>query len=123
MALERMLISQLKAQALQPQLNELKIEESTARNYYLNNRQRFILPAKYRFAMLMQEHPTDITNKEKQEQANKILTHLDSNTEVKAIMDFGAQAIRFSDHLASRYRGGDIGWFEQSGSYNLPPEV
>ena len=106
----QMLIGQLKERQLRADLAELSIDDSEIAAHYTANRERFAIPARIQLAM--------IQVKDDEPRAREVLTA------VSAGADFAKLAARHSDHQASRYRGGDIGWVTAGAQHrHLPAEV
>lgn len=120
LGIERMLISQLKQNVLQPRLNKIQVSKLSIREYYLQNREMFIMPARFRFSMIMQRYPKDLADKDRENAEIELVNAIENISEKSG---FGKNAASLSDHQPSRYKGGDIGWYEKEGMYNLPSQV
>ena len=115
---QSMLISRLKEIELMPQLAKLKICEEDAFNFYQQIANvRFTNPERVRVAVLWFDTRgrTELEEKYRPRLEN-IRWQLEQEPESIDIQSgFGTLAIQASEHQASRYKGGDIGWLEVGG--------
>lgn len=115
----RVLASRLKEIQLAPELNVAAApSESRLREIYAENQSRFRSNEKRQVAVLWL-NPDGNPEREKQ-YAEKLTAAQDwyaQNSELKSHPDqgFSVLSVDYSEHAASRYKGGVVGWFESSG--------
>jgi hypothetical protein len=116
--LDILLISKLKDRELLPLQAKVQIPEAAVEAEYQRRIGEFTRPAQVRLAglvLLCASNATDATRAETRarlEEAQKlILANPAPGGRGPAAQGFGAVAIKYSDDQASRYRGGDLGWF------------
>ncbi len=116
----RVLANRLKETTLVPRLKELSapVPEARLREIYAAEAARFFSNEKRRVAVLWL-NPNGDPQREKQ-YADKLASARDwvaNNSDLKGHPDqgFGVLGVDYSEHQASRYKGGVVGWFERDG--------
>lgn len=119
--ISRLLAARLKEQSLTPRLREVAatpVPESRLRELYTAGEARFRVPEKRQVAVLWL-NPNGEPQRATQ-YADKLATARDwlsNNADLKAHPDqgFSVLSVDHSEHAASRYQGGMIGWLERAG--------
>jgi hypothetical protein len=118
---ENLLIGTLRERVLTPRLAELAVTDAEVQACYEQNQDRYRVAGSLRLAILrLQCRGTQ------QAEAKTQLTAVREQlaAESTPTTGFGKLAIANSDHQASRYLGGDIGWLrDRKGPPWLPAEV
>ena len=102
-----LLVGRLRERKLEPDLRKLEVTDEEIHAYYERNLKQYAVPAKVRLAILYRK--VNARNAERIVEALK-------QAKAKAVelppdtVGFGPLAIHNTEHQASRYRGGDIGW-------------
>lgn len=129
--LENLLIAKLRDAELAKKLEAAEITEEELEAEYQRRVPSFTRPAKSRLAILYLETPALMSEGRRTELEQRMAEARNRAWEQPgpkgrgpAAQGFGALAIEYSDHQASRYRGGDIGWLDHgSFEYRWPREV
>ena len=109
---ERTLLRRLREEQLHQQLADIGLVDAEVEAYYRQHLADYTDPAKSRIAMIRLSLPkgaTDEKRAEKRALAEEILAQVQALP--AAGQGFGTLAARHSDHQASRYAGGDVGWY------------
>jgi parvulin-like peptidyl-prolyl isomerase len=111
-AYHNLLAGRLRQLKLEPLIEQAQASEEETRRRYEANLDRYRVPPRQRLAMLRVAVDRTMTA-ERREQARQ---RLEAARE-RALTDpngngFGVLATEYSEHQASRYRGGEIGWIE-----------
>jgi parvulin-like peptidyl-prolyl isomerase len=112
-ALENLMINKLRSEQLDKLLSEVIIPQIEIDQYYQQNIQKYTTPAMTRLAIirlsLSSQASADKRSavKGQAEQVYKLAFTLPDS-----INGFGSLAAKYSDHQASRYAGGDMGWIK-----------
>ena len=122
---ESLLAGKLRDQVLTPRLDALKVSPEEVQALYEKNRGKNTRTAKAHLAIIYIRTERKMTP-EKQaeaesriEEARKLALALPPSTR-----GFGAVAMDYSEDQASRYKGGDAGWFDQGQTaFRWPTEV
>jgi hypothetical protein len=118
---DNMLIGALRERLLAPRLAELVVTDAGVQAHYDANQDRYRIAGSIRLAVLRLQCRPD-RQPETKDQLESVRQQV-SATDGPAV-GFGALAVANSDHQASRYQGGDIGWLRDGkGPSWLPPEV
>jgi peptidyl-prolyl cis-trans isomerase C len=122
---ENLLVSKLKNRYLIYTNEDVNISESEIRNFYEKHKSDFLIPEKDYFAILFfRKNQKDENQKEFVLNKLKDIWNLAKNNQLPAPeKGFGKYAISYSEHQASRYRGGSIGGFYKNNRTFLEPEV
>jgi parvulin-like peptidyl-prolyl isomerase len=113
-ACRQLLVNQLKARELTPELERTALTATEARAWYDQHPERYQRPARIRLAALhLKAEPAQSPEKLRELQrrlaeARRLAGELTNATE----RGFGTLAIAFSEDQATRYQGGDQGWLE-----------
>lgn len=123
---ERMMVSRLRQDRLDPRLAELAVSDDEVAAYYRVHHADYAEPERVRAAMVfIAVHPnaTDEVRAERERLAETVLE--EAMALPAATLHFGPVARAYSDDRASRYQGGVIGWLTQhpGHSYRWEPEV
>ncbi len=111
--MERLLIAGLRQKQLQPQLESLWVSEEELQAYYEQHRQeRFTQDARVQVAVLwFDTHGQAPMTARFRPRLEAVREQVLANPELFPVeKGFGSVAIANSEHRASRYRGGDLGW-------------
>lgn len=117
--IERLLIARLRETKLQPQMQSLSVREEELRSYYDAHREtKFTEAARVRVAVLWfdtqgQEPLVERFRPRLQAVREQVVADAAA---FPVSSGFGALAIANSEHRASRYQGGDLGWLTESGA-------
>ena len=122
---EAMLAGRVEDLQLKPALEGLAVTPEEIQAAYEKEISRYSRPAKARLALIQiktdrRMSPEKLAEAEaRMAEARKAALALPP-----AVQGFGAVAVDYSEDQASRYRGGDVGWFDQGRSeYRWPREV
>jgi parvulin-like peptidyl-prolyl isomerase len=122
---EAMLAGKVEELELWPQFEELKVAPAEIRALYEKEIARYTRPAKVRLALICIKTDSKISAEQLAQaetrigEARKAALALPPGTH-----GLGAVAAEYSDEQASRYRGGDVGWFDRGRTeYRWPAEV
>lgn len=122
---EDILTSKLKERELASRVNAVKVSADEVQGDYKKNLQRYSQPAKARLALIYLKTDLKMSREKISEQEGRAAEMLSL---AKALPEnskgFGQVAMDFSDDQASRYKGGDVGWYDQGAAdYRWPTEV
>ena len=124
-AIERVLASQFEQKEMESRVASIEITRKDLEQAYLSRIDLFTAPERRRAAILKIEKPT--TNSEEAYESRLQTAERARQAAVEHAHDsagFGRVALDYSHHRASRYKGGDVGWFsERSGPGGYPVEV
>src|SRR5207302_3329303 len=122
---ESLLAGKLRERLLTPRIDALKVSSEEVQALYEKNLSQNTRAAKARLALgyIKTEHkmsPERLAEAEKRiEEARQLVLALPAGTR-----GFGRVAIDYSEDQASRYKGGDAGWFDQGlTAYRWPADV
>lgn len=118
--LARVMAQRIKEQTLYPNLKDLgsKVSEKRSRELYEANLDRFQANEKRQVAVLWLDPGKDPQRQRQyQERLNAARTWCFENVELStdATRGFGELSIDYSEHQATRFSGGVVGWLEQAG--------
>jgi hypothetical protein len=120
----RVLANRYKEKKLRESLKEInadKITRERLKEIYDQNASRYISPEKREVAVLWLDHKGDDERKEKYvEKLNSAKSWLLTQPDVinSPQKGFSIASIDHSEHVASRYKGGVIGWLEAAGGFD-----
>lgn len=116
-AVENLLINKLRSEQLDKLLADITISQADVENYFQQNLQKYTTPAMTRLAIIRLSLSSQ-ANSDKQaevkaraEQAYALALKLPYS-----VHGFGSLAAKYSDHQATRYAGGDLGWIQNDNS-------
>lgn len=122
---EMILTGKLEERELQPRLQDVKVSVEEVKAAYDKDLARYTRPAKVRLAIVFIKRDRKTSTEKLAEiearigEARRLALALPLGTK-----GFGSVAADYSEDQASRYRGGDAGWFDQGlTEYRLPAEV
>lgn len=122
---EEILASQLREQELASRIAALKVSPEEARAVYRKQLKDYTQPAKARLALIyIKVDPkwSETKISELEARANDVLNL--AKTLPEDTKGFGRVAVDFSEDQASRYKGGDVGWYDQGAPlYRWPNDV
>ncbi|MDT8437622.1 MAG: peptidyl-prolyl cis-trans isomerase [Wenzhouxiangellaceae bacterium] len=110
-SLDQILINRVVQDDLRPRQQAIEIDPAAIEAFYDGHADEYTIPARRRVAMLFFELGQNASEETRQQvmaraqQARTEAVALES-----PVRDFGALARTHSDHQASRYRGGVLGW-------------
>lgn len=109
-ACDRGLVNKFMQDDLESKLDNVNIDEAYLKQYYEENRAKYDIPARYRPAIILLAAPGDASEdwSALEAQANSILEEAQSLPE--SVNHWGELARKYSQHRASRYQGGSLGW-------------
>jgi parvulin-like peptidyl-prolyl isomerase len=110
-AFERVMVGRFREQTLNPRLAEVEVSSDEIESAYRDRIADYTRPAMSRVAVIRLALPADARADIRLVTAARAAEILDKTGSISPDeRGFGALAARYSDHQASRYRGGDIGW-------------
>jgi hypothetical protein len=117
-AIESLLIARLKETELHPRIAAVEVSEAELRAAYERDKAaRYTLPARVRPAVLWydtrEQAPLVERYRPRLEEVRNAL--LGDPQSLPPEEGFGRWAVRNTEHRASRYKGGDLGWMESVG--------
>jgi hypothetical protein len=114
--IENLLISKVKNKNLVFTNKDLNISEKEIKNYYEENQENFKTPERNYFAILFfRKNIFDKNRKNYVIDKFKDIQNLHKNNKLPNVKKgFGRYSITHSEHQATRYRGGIIGWFSEN---------
>ncbi len=116
--IERLLIARLREKRLKSQVQSLRVGEEDMRAYFEQNKAKFTQAGRARVAVLwfdtQGQEPLVERFRPRLQAVRDQVTANPADFPVEA--GFGALAVANSEHRASRYQGGDIGWLIESGN-------
>ncbi|HEU0012014.1 MAG TPA: peptidylprolyl isomerase [Verrucomicrobiae bacterium] len=124
-ACRSLLVSKFKERELTPRVEALQVSAEELRAAYEKQKDRRTQPGKARLALV--QIKTDLTISEPR--LAELRTRIEeARAESLALTDgtqgFGKVAVAYSEDQASRYKGGDVGWFDEGQThYRWPAEV
>jgi len=124
-ACRSLLVSKFKERELTPRVEALQVSAEELRAAYEKQKDRLTQPGKARLAVV--QIKTDPTLSEAQ--LAELRTRIEAaRAESLALSNgetgFGKVAVAYSEDQASRYKGGDVGWFDEGlAHYRWPAEV
>jgi hypothetical protein len=121
-----LLMGKIRERYMEAERKKIVISEIDLKSHYKQNRENYRIPKKREFAILFFKKRLKDAKKEKELIAEKFsglnkLAKEDKFPEAKK--GFGSYAIDYSEHQASRYRGGDLGWFTEGKKVNWEQKV
>lgn len=121
-----LLMGKIRERYIETERKKIVISKSDLENYYKENKEKYRIPTKREFAILFFKKRSKDVKKEKELIAEKfaeVKALLKDDKLPKAKKGFGSYAIDYSEHQASRYRGGELGWFSQGKEVNWEQKV
>ncbi len=95
---------------LEPSLRGLEVSDEDVESFYLENAERFTMPAAFHPALLHFAYSATVAEDYRREIAERAARVRDEALLLPEGGHFGELAVRHSDDQATRYKGGDIGW-------------
>jgi hypothetical protein len=121
--IDNLIVGKLKQKELEPRLKAINIDNATINQHYLKHQQDFIAPERRRFAVVMQNKGSDIPDSQRNQYATSVHNILKQGLIDFEPFHFGGLSVEQSDHQASRYRGGEIGWFTENQQTRYPDSI
>ncbi len=107
----RLIAGKFREDQLESKLTGLTVAEKEIEDFYANNKQEFISPGKVKAAVIKITKPANASKEKKTELFEKAKFAREESLNLPAeTVSFGSVAVKYSDHQATRYRGGDVGW-------------
>jgi peptidyl-prolyl cis-trans isomerase C len=122
---EGMLVSRIQERELTPRLDAVKPPPETVRALYEKNLAQYTRPAKARLAFIYIKIEPRMSADKLSEAEARIQEALKlAKALPPSSRGFDRVAVDYSEDQASRYKGGDVGWFDQGRTaYRWPAEV
>lgn len=122
---EGLLVSKIQERELSPRLDSVKAAPEDVRALYEKNLPQYTRPAKARLAFIQIKTDPKMGAEKLAEAESRIHeAHKLAKVLPPSSRGFDQVAIDYSEDQASRYKGGDIGWFDQDRkAYRWPAEV
>jgi len=112
-ALENLMINKLRSEQLDKLLDEVNITPAEIELYYQQNIHKYTTPAMTRLAIIRFSLSSQASaDKRAAAQAQAEQVYKLAATLPDSVNGFGSLAAKYSDHQASRYAGGDMGWIK-----------
>jgi hypothetical protein len=115
--IEGILISRLRETVLFPKIDAIQIDDAMIAEYYRSNLKNYTRKEQFKVAVLWfdtrGQAPLELRFRERLTEAREIV--LAESIPIEE--GFGSLAIKNTEHLASRYKGGVLGWLE-TGDYS-----
>jgi hypothetical protein len=121
-----LLMGKVRERYLEEERKKIVISETDLENFYKENNDQYRIPKRREFAILFFKKRSKDVKKEKEligEKFSEITELFKEHKLPEAKKGFGAYAIDYSEHQASRYRGGELGWFTQGKKVNWEQKV
>lgn len=113
-AMDSVLINRYRQSRLQPLRDAVDIDPDEVETFYEQHADQYVVPARKRIAMIHIEVPERAPEERWEQAARRAERVLAGARELELpIPHFGDLAREHSDHQASRYRGGVIGWLSE----------
>lgn len=122
-SIDNLIVGKLKRKELEPRLKAINIGKATINQHYLKHQQDFIAPERRRFAIVMQNKRSDIPDSQRDQYATSVHNILKQGLIDFESLHFGGLSVEQSDHQASRYHGGEIGWFTANQQTRYPDSI
>lgn len=125
-AWERLLVSAYQRETWQRRLDEISVSDAEVADHYAAHAADYAIPARYQAAIIFYEIPAGATAEYRAKvEAQARHTLREAATLDSTVPHFGPLALRDSEHRASRYQGGVIGWLSPSpaGRSRWEPEL
>lgn len=118
-AIRRLIVDRYMADTLLPDLAAITVENDEIAAYYQAHTDSFTQPPAIKGALIqISVSSTASTEKKAELQARAQSALLEAQQLTAAAASFGSVAVKYSDHQASRYRGGDIGWINNNSRWD-----
>jgi parvulin-like peptidyl-prolyl isomerase len=119
------LIGELKDQDLVPKVESVEVSAQEIQTAYDRDISKYTKPAKIRLALIYLKMDRKMTAEQKTAVEARMT---EADKAAHGLPDlahgFGAVAMNFSEDRSSRYRGGDVGWYDESEpQFRWPKEV
>jgi peptidyl-prolyl cis-trans isomerase C len=112
---QEMLVGEVKDRELMPKVEAVTVSSQEIQEVYQREIAKYSKPSKTRLSFVYIKLDRKMNEEQKATAEAKII---EAEKAAHALTDFahgfGAVAMDFSDDQASRYRGGDVGWFDES---------
>jgi parvulin-like peptidyl-prolyl isomerase len=117
------LAGNFKSKYLEPLIENVSVSPEEVRQYYESHREEFTRPPSVRLAMLYSEARSKMPPEKRETIRERMAGARESALGLSDEKDFGKLSIAFSEHQASRYRGGDVGWVREEGMAEIAKEA
>ena len=124
-ACRTLLVSKLKDRELTPRIESIQVSAEDLRAAYEKEKDRHTYPAKARLALVQIKTDPKMSEARLTElRARMEEARAESLALTSGETGFGKVAVAYSEDQTSRYKGGDVGWFDEGQShYRWPAEV
>lgn len=124
-AYQAMLVGKFKERELAPRVDAASVSIQEVRAEYERQLNQYVRPAKARLAIIYIQSDSQMSAERAAELRARIAqARQQALTLPKDSRGFGQVAVNFSEDPATRFKGGDIGWFDQGRSnYRWPDDV
>jgi len=116
-AYRNMVVGKLKERELNSRLESLDISAEEIERYYFDHLEDYTRPPAIRLAILFRPTSSITSPEQKEElaqQMRQVRKQALQASDEPVDRGFGALALDRSEHQATRYKGGDVGWIEAS---------
>jgi parvulin-like peptidyl-prolyl isomerase len=118
-AIQRLIVEQYMLDTLVPELEAITVSDEDMEAYYQTEPGRFALEPSIRGALIQVSVAATVSPEKKAELRKRAETARTEGLLMDAsVSDFGGVAVKFSDHQATRYRGGDVGWLDKQSRWS-----
>jgi peptidyl-prolyl cis-trans isomerase C len=123
-AAEQLLVRQLRRRELSERLDAVDVGRAQVEAAYLAEPERFTVPERLHAAIVEVKVPNHSAGPARELARSKAEALLaEARATGSGYRGFGPIAARHSDDRVSRYKGGDVGWFEDADPGRLDPAV
>lgn len=113
--IDQLLASQVLQRELRPRQEQVDVSDTQVKAWYESHSDEYAVGERRRLAMLRVSVPPDADDAAWAVAESEVQKALTKAKELPAnVLHFGPVAEGFSDHTASRYRGGVIGWISEA---------
>jgi len=109
----RLMATKFRQDHLEPRLEKLSVSAKEIEDFYKSHKGDFIAPKRVRGAVIRITVPPRASEEKKSQLLQRAEAAREEALKLNsATSSFGPVAVKYSDHQASRYRGGDTGWLQ-----------
>lgn len=124
LATRRFLAHRIKERELVPKLNTIAPSDEACRRYYKNHSQEYMVPERRKLAILRLTGSSTMSAAKRESLGERMKEVREAARELpEDVRGFGRLATKYSDHQATRYRGGDVGWVRHEEHAAWPQKV
>lgn len=124
-ACRALLVSKFKERELTPRRESLQVTSEELRAAFEKEKERQVQPGKARLALVQIKTDSKLSEAQLDELRARIeAARMESLALTNGVTGFGKVAAAYSEDQVSRYKGGDVGWFDEGlEHYRWPAEV